>query len=344
MRNPVLTIVSLLLILAPYTVLAQETESADVDTLELAALTPEELFLRASSSALQFQHMLEPSRKILVRDYERSIPYLVTMLDTDDPRERNALEDILVRIGTPAVGPVVEALLAEAARPDTTRGVRLAATVLGRLEDAAAVEPLASVADHPDWKARGAIAGALGRIGTATTVAPLVSLLADPNETVRKSAVVGLRRVAARATDEEEPDLAALRALDDRVLRALAHALADPHYSVRYGASDALATVGGRALPLLEGVVTSGAGAERLMALRAIGAIGSRKSLSTLSVALKDPDWTVRAYAATAAGKVGPDKETGRALERLASGSDHPFVTAAAAAALEHAPREHVAE
>ena len=67
------------------------------DTDALSNLSPEELFLRASSSALQFESMREPSRELLVANYEESIPYLVTQLDTDGARERHALEDIFVR-------------------------------------------------------------------------------------------------------------------------------------------------------------------------------------------------------------------------------------------------------
>jgi HEAT repeat protein len=332
------TPVALLLVftaLAAGTALASETEATEVDTIELAKLTPEELFLRASSSALQFEHMREPSRKILARDHERSVPYLVTVLDTDDARERHALEDVLVRIGSPAVEPVIEALVAEAARPDTTRGVRLAAGVLGRLGDAAAVEPLDSVHDHPDWKVRGAVGGALGRIGTAAAVRPLAAMLMDKNEVVRKSAVVGLKRVAIKAADEEEPDPDAARALNDTVIRALLVSLADPHYSVRYGASDALASIGDRALPLLAEKVEDGTGEARLMAIRAVGAIGSRESLRSVVAVLDDADWAVRAYAATAIGAIGPDGRATRALERLVAEDDHPFVVSSAAAALE---------
>ena len=39
-----------------------ETESAAVDTVSLAALSPKDLFLRASSAALQFAPMIQPSR------------------------------------------------------------------------------------------------------------------------------------------------------------------------------------------------------------------------------------------------------------------------------------------
>ncbi|MCK4410390.1 MAG: HEAT repeat domain-containing protein, partial [Candidatus Eisenbacteria sp.] len=309
-----------------------DAEFAEPDTAELAELTPEDLFLRASSSALQFEHMREPSRRILVSNHEESLPYLVTRLDTDDARERHALEDILVRIGPAAAESVIEAFLFEAGRMETTRGARLAAAVLGRIGEVCAVDPLASVYDHDDWKVRGAVGGALGRIGTAETVTPLVLLLADENEVVRKSAAVGLRRVAARAHDDEEPDPDAALALDPDVIGSLARALGDPRYAVRYSSADALARIGEPALSLLFEIGEAGATEARLMALRAIGAVGSRKALKPLVRALRDSDWAVRAHAAAAIGTIGADSRGRRALERLVASDPHPFVVASAAA------------
>jgi len=309
-------------------------EAAEPDTAELETLTPEQLFLRAASSALQFEHMREPSRKVLVRKHEESVPYLVTQLDTDGARERHALEDVFVRIGEPAVPAVIEALVAEAERTDTTRGARLAATVLGRIGDPSAVGPLDSVHDHDDWKVRGAIGSALGRIGTAGAVAPLVSLLGDGNEMVRKSAAVGLRRVAAAANDEEEPDRDARKALDDPVIAVLAAALSDPCYAVRYSSADALARIGETALPAILEICSDGEGFARLMALRAAGGVGSTRAMKNLDAALDDADWTVRAHAAMAIGAIGPDRRGRRSLERLAEGDPHPLVVAAAEEAL----------
>ena len=312
-----------------------DVQVAEPDTAALAELTPEELFLRASSSALQFEHMREPSRRILVSNHEESLSYLVTQLDTDDARERHALEDVLVRIGHAAAHPLIEALLLEAGRTETTRGARLAAAVLGRIGEVCAVDPLASVHDHRDWKVRGAIGGALGRIGTAETVPPLVSLLSDENEAVRKSAAVGLRRVAARASDDEAPDPDAAEALDADVIEALARALGDHNYAVRYSSADALAQIGEPALPRLLEIGEAGATEARLMALRAIGAVGSRKALKPLVRTLQDPDWAVRAHAAAALGALGADGRGRRALERLVAQDPHPFVVASAAAALD---------
>jgi HEAT repeat protein len=330
-----LTAVVALLMCAPgVSSLATAAETAEPDTAGLTGLTPEQLFLRASSSALQFQHLIEPSKEILVKRYEASLPFLVTRLDTDEVRERNALEDILVRIGEPAVPVVIEAFLKEAERADTSRGARLAARVLGRLGSPEAVGPLASARSHHDWKLRGAIAEALGRIGDADSVEPLVALLSDENEIVRKSAAVGLRRVATRASDDENGDARARKALDRHVIRTLVSSLSDSYYAVRYSAADALSAIGLPALSDLLEVCRKGDGPARLMAFRAVGGVGSGKAAKELLKAMEDPDWAVRAYAAVAMGEIGPDRRGESALERLARNDPHPLVVAEARKAL----------
>jgi len=342
------------------------TEAADVDTLALAALSPEELFLRSSSAALQFAPMIQPSRRILVREYERSLPYLVTQLDTDGPRERHALEDILVKIGEPAVEPVIEALDRELERTDTLRGARMAAGILGRLGDDRATSALNSAAGHHDWKVRSSVASAIGRIGSADGLDGLLLLLGDENEIVRKSSAVAIRRMATEPTppsDDEalatEPDAVTdadavteanarakeieryERALiardatrDDAVIRRLIDALDDAYYSVRYSAAAALVELGTDALPSLIRVAEDGAGPARLVALSAIGRVEDASALGTLEDLLSDDDWAVRGFSAEAIGRIGANRRTRKALSILLAGETHPFVIMRAGDAL----------
>lgn len=307
------------------TAMAQDavTSEAVVDTLALAALTPEELFIRSSSAALQFAPMVQPSRRILVREYERSLPYLVTQLDTDGPRRRHALEDILVKIGEPAVEPVIEALGRELERTDTLRGARMASSILGRLGDDRATPALDTAAGHGDWKVRSAVAGAIGRVGSANGLPGLLRLLDDENEIVRKSSAVALRRMAAELTPP-----------DDEVIRALAGALDDEYYHVRYSAAAALVELGADALPALLAVAEDGAGPSRLVALSAVGRIADTSALGALEDLLSDDDWAVRGFAAEAIGRIGTDRRTRKALSALLAGEPHPFVIMRAGDAL----------
>jgi HEAT repeat protein len=307
------TIVALLLL--PCLAAAEETPSV-ADTTDLVNLSPAELFLRASSSALQFEALRQPSRRLLVKNHGESVPYLVTRLDTDDARERHALEDVFVKIGSPAVGRLIDSLKQEIERPDTTRGARLAAGILGRIGDVEAVEPLVAARVHPDWKVRGAVAGALGRIGDARAAPGLVELLADPNEVVRKSAAVGLARVAEADDD----------ALDEQGLDALVAALADPHYSVRWSAARALAAAGEPAIEKLTGLAAGADEPAGILAIHTLGDIGDREAVRTLRDVLGSASWAASAHAAEALGKIGLSGGDRKALQRMLDGGVHPFV------------------
>lgn len=305
------------LLLLPCVAAAEEATSV-ADTTDLVNLTPEELFLRASSSALQFEALRQPSRRLLIKNHGESIPYLVTRLDTDDARERHALEDILVEIGEPAVAPLIDALKREVDRPDTTRGARLAAAILGRIGDGAAVEPLVAASTHNDWKVRSEVAGALGRIGDARAVPGLVGLLRDPNEIVRKSAAVGIARVA-EADEHRE-------ALDEQSIDALLEALNDPYYSVRWSAARALAAAGQPAVDKLIDLAAAGEEPSGILAVYALGEIGDRDAVRTLRDVLESSSWTASAYAAEALGKIGLSGSDRKTLERMLDRGVHPFV------------------
>ncbi|MBN2565456.1 MAG: HEAT repeat domain-containing protein [Candidatus Eisenbacteria bacterium] len=300
---------------------------AEPDTSWIVGLSPEELFLRASSSALQFQSMIEPSRRRLIADHGTSLPYLATRLDTDDARERNALEDILVRIGEPAVWPIIDAFQSEITRTDTTRGARLAASVLGRLEDPAAVPALAGASDHADWKVRGAVAGALGRMGVEEAVPALIDLLGDGNEIVRKSAAFGLGRTASKVHEACGCEDGLSSHDWEPAVNALVGALDDQYYAVRYDASDALSKVGSPALTALRAALKNGSETARLMALRALGGadLGDDAG-AAISGLLDSDDWVTRAFAVEAAGRLGPSGTLRRDLERRLEREEHPLV------------------
>jgi HEAT repeat protein len=305
------------LLLLPCLAAAQAQPSV-ADTTDLVNMTPEELFLRASSSALQFEPLRAPSRRLLISNHEESMPYLVTRLDTDDPRERIALEDIFVKIGSPAVGALIDALAREIERADTTRGARLAAGILGRIGDGAAVAPLVAARGHADWKVRGAIAEALGRIGDVAASPGLVELLRDPNEVVRKSAAVGLARVAEANEDAD--------ALDEQGIDALLDALADPYYSVRWSAARALAATAEPPIEKLIGLAASAEEPAGILAVYVLGETREKDAVRTLKGLLGSASWAASAHAAEALGKIGLSGGDRRDLERMLDRGVHPFV------------------
>jgi HEAT repeat protein len=309
---------------------ASATEEADQvadepDTTGLADLSPAELFVRATAAELQFAELVAPSRRLLVRNYATSIPYLVKRLDTDGARERYGLENIMVDIGEPAVLPLIDAVLEEAQRTDTTRGARLAASILGKLGDARAVDALVEIRGHDDWKVRSSVAGSLGRIAQAASLSALLDMLADENEIVRKSAAVAARRTVEACGDEPLPD---------GTVAALVAALDDTHYSVRYGASEALASIGEPAVQHLLDVALQAEGSRQHLAIRALGEMRSARALGPLRGLLETEDWATRAYASEAIGRIGADRRTRKDLARMLREERHPFVLLKAAEAL----------
>ena len=318
------TLVVLCLFALAATAAAREPGEAAPDTLALAKMSPEELFIRASSAELQYAGDLEPARRLLVRRHGESIPYLVTELDTDQPRERIALENIFVRIGEDAVPSLVEALAREARRDDTTRGARLAAYVLARIGDPAAVHPLVELREHDEWKMRSSVADALGHLGGPEAVETLVGFLDDEDDSVRKAAAASLDRAA-----RDEAELVLERAVD-----GLLRALEDDFYGVRYAASDALGRLGDEVVPHLAERVVRAEPRTRMMTLRSLGLVGGRDALRAIAPHLEDDDWAVRAQAAEAAGDAGTmSRSVRRRLEAMAGSDPHPLPAAKAAEA-----------
>jgi HEAT repeat protein len=318
---------SAILILAALLILpcvAGAREEAPPDTTALESMSPAELFVRASSAELQYADVLEPARRALVRRHEESVPYLVTKLDTDEPRERIALERLFVAIGEDAVPALIEALDREARRDDTTRGARLASYVLARIGDRAAVGPLVDQRSHGEWKMRSSVADALGHLGGSRAVDALVELMTDADSSVRKAAAASLYRIA-----RDDPG-----SVRKPAERALLDALDDEFYGVRFAASDALGRLGEEVIDPLAEVADDGGGHERVMAIRALGVAGGREALRKIASYLESEDWAVRAHAAEAAGAAGSmTRAVRRKLEELTD-DPHPLVAGKAQAAL----------
>lgn len=168
----------------------------------------------------------------------------------------------LARIGGPAVGPLIAALLDEnstvrassadalgqlgdpravapliAALSDTERQVRLeAAEALGEIGDQRAIERLVNLLDDPDEMVRLYAVRALGHLIRGEVFAPLVNALDDPSIDVRSQALYALAESAGPASVD-----------------LLLTSITAPDPCVRYAAVHALARVGNDSLiPLLE--------------------------------------------------------------------------------------------
>jgi HEAT repeat protein len=189
----------------------------------------------------------------------------------------------LVRIGAPAVEPLIAAL------QDEKDAVRQAAVkVLGEIGDARVVEGLLTRLEDESWIVRGSAAEALGRIGDARAVEGLLTQLEDEDEGVRGSAAEALGRIG-----------------DARAIGGLLARLEDKDPSVRWMAAEALGRIGdARAMEPLTAALQDSDGDVRRAATEALVKIGA-PAVGPLTTALKNEKDAVRHAAAEALEQIG---------------------------------------
>lgn len=139
---------------------------------------------------------------------ETGIDYLIKLLEYWRP-QRSTVIEILVRIGTPAVVPLIKAL------EDEKRSIRAgAASVLGRINDARATGPLLDAYRRglkiDDFDTLEEVETALKRM-TNLQCTKLVQALEDRNELVRMIAADELSKVKEKAATN-----ALINSLEDR--------------------------------------------------------------------------------------------------------------------------------
>jgi HEAT repeat protein len=116
----------------------------------------------------------------------RAVEPLVGALRDQDLGVRRAAASALGQIGTAAVEPLIAVL------GDRIVGM-YAASALGPIGDARAVEPLIGALKDPTFSGREAAEEALGKIGDSRAVEPLIAALEDPRSTVREAAGKALK-------------------------------------------------------------------------------------------------------------------------------------------------------
>jgi HEAT repeat protein/lysophospholipase L1-like esterase len=154
---------------------------------------------------------------------------------------------------------------------------------------------LRSRLDDSDAQVRAACAWSLGRVADAEAAPSLAARLDDPDPRVRAGAAWALGRLG-------EPAFSARRAL----LRTLS----DPDGTVRWRATDSLATLGVEPaqLPLLETLLEAPDHPARGEVAALVGRLGEKAAplAPALADALRDPREDVRGRAALALGAIGP--------------------------------------
>jgi hypothetical protein len=136
----------------------------------------------------------------------QAVPYLVEILArAEDVGERGAAMRILQKIGEPAAPALIEELKAHRLPWYTVRNVIALLTQVGSKEAIAAIAPYRK---HPNPKVREECVVALATLLGEASEKPLLELLGDEDKAVRRRAIY---------------HLSALRSTDARFLRAILH-------------------------------------------------------------------------------------------------------------------------
>lgn len=168
---------------------------------------------------------------------ERAVAPLITALRDDEWNVREAAEDALTMIGSPAVEPLIKAL-----REYQTR--RYVIKILGRIKDERVLDPLFVQLRNEEFK--GDATAALVDVGLPA-VERLTAVLNDKDKNVRKHAVQALGAIGipeavellieATKDDEWEVRMAAIAGLDgigdERGKPAIKALMKDPDFAVK---------------------------------------------------------------------------------------------------------------
>jgi HEAT repeat protein len=233
----------------------------------------------------------------LIRMSTDAVPALIEALHSRDPNLRPLVGLIIARIGSPTI-PALTKSLGEA-HPLVRVQV---CDILGQIKDRAAVPALLEALHGEFYTVQAKAAAALGNIGDPQAIQPLLTALKDKEDDVRASSAFALGKFNDPATFDGIADLL----------------LDDPKIEVRQAAARAFAeTKNPKNLPyLLQALRDSFWWYEREQTadelLQAIEAMGPA-AVDPLVEALKDPEGTVRKFAARVLGRIG-DK---RAIESL---------------------------
>ena len=168
---------------------------------------------------------------------ERAIPYLIAALRDSEWNVREAAEDALAQIGSPAVEPLIKALREYQIR-------KFVIKILGKIKDERVLDPLFAQLRNEEFKE--AATDALVEVGQPA-VERLTAVLNDKDKNVRKHAVIALGDIGVtecvdlltEATKDEEWEvrLAAIAALDkigdERGKPAIKALMKDPDFVVQ---------------------------------------------------------------------------------------------------------------
>ena len=256
---------------------------------------------------------------------------IAALIDRLETRDWDKAVEELVRIGKPAVDPLIAAL-------DRTERFTpgRASIALARIGTKKAVEAVYKAAGLPNIQAKNDLMDALGVLKTAKAEELLVKVVLDENAgALRYAAARALRESASAKAIAAVTTLLEARAWYNRVaavqalgrtkspgaIPALVKVLSDESRVVQAEARKALAGFGPPAIePLVEALATAGQ-KSRWQIVWILGRIGTARAIDPLLAALKSADWMERSEAAVSLSRM-EDKSIDSRLRALVEGPD----------------------
>ncbi|MFQ5810843.1 MAG: HEAT repeat domain-containing protein, partial [Armatimonadota bacterium] len=234
----------------------------------------------------------------------KPIDPLIALLNAPQPDVRGAAAESLGLIGTVrAVAPLGEALADDTRRAGAGPEIALA---IERIGGPPAVNALSAALHHGDADVRELATATLANIGGSAATGPLAERLSMGTESevrVRRVAAGALRNIAEGAYAES--GAADVRAAMQRVLPALASALADSDWHVYVAARDALARVGRPAVSQLINAMSIGDDRVSYTAAEGLAKIGLNAVDQLVRAITESPESDVARWAAIALGDIG---------------------------------------
>ncbi len=242
-----------------------------------------------------------------------SIQEKIAGLETEDLSLNRYAMTELVKIGPPAVEPLIQYLKSE------KQLARLsAAEALGLIGDPRAVDPLLAMFKNDDYAGRWAAAEALGRIRDARAVDPLIEGLRGARSDLRSAIVTALNQIG-----------------DPRAVPTLVKFLKDENPDTRISAARVVGRLGGpEVAPSLIPCLNDASPDVRMHAAEALGRLNAKEAVEPLIALLADDQTGVRLAAAAALGKIGDSRAVQPLVEALQPHDAEQRITVAQAVGL----------
>lgn len=180
------------------------------------------LLIQASAAPLRFQADVKPARQRLIAMGPRALPELARHFDTQMPRVRLALEEIIPAIHSTSPDAVVR-LLADSLQSRENVTVGMVLTLAGKIKLRSLVPQILAMTTDASWQRRRIAVHTLQEIDDTTALPALITALDDPHPYVRARAAFAVGRMAGA-----------------EALRTVHAALADEHQVVRFSAIEGL--------------------------------------------------------------------------------------------------------